>query len=268
MMRPPSSQFVARPGVLHPWRLLAVTVAVLLVLGLLAAPGTQAQETITPGFTDLNVAPDCDALEVTWDPVVNADATGYLVQWKTGAQAYSNSERHHTTASTASSYRITNLQPGTYSVQVTVQGGRSQDYQETGSANPKDTQNVTVVRGGDAATYRISMNQKPPVRVALYPKQNQTDEYSWLKWDSGVDLSALPALYFFIPNDPTSEEQAELHPPAKWDTCKEFSVTAARYSATGTVTLYHDLIWSDATERDGFTLGTVTVTVVDSIGGL
>ena len=268
MMRPPSSHLVDRPGVLRHWRLLAVAVAVLLVLGLLAAPGTQAQT--ATGFSALSVAPACDALDVTWTPASNADATGYLVQWKTGDQEYSESERHHTTASTDSSYRITNLEPGDYDVRVTVQGGGSQGFEATERANPKDTQQVTVVRGGAAQTYRIGMDKQPPIRVAVYPKQNLTDEFADLRWDSGVDLWAWPPLHFFLPNDPTAEELADLHPPARWDTCREFSIEARTYSATGTVTLFHDVIWDDLTERDGFSVDSVTVTVVDppEVGGL
>ena len=266
MMRPPSSHFVAHPGVLHPWRLLVVTVAVLLVLGLLAAHGTQAQT--VQGFSALSVTPACDALDVTWTPASGADATGYLVQWKTGGQEYSDVERRHTTGSTDSSYRITNLEAGDYEVRVTVQGGRSQGFEATKRANPKDTQHVTVVRGGAGQTYRIRMNEQPPIRVAVYPRQDLTDEYAYLQWDSGEALSAWPPLHFFIRNDPTTEELAELHPPAKWDTCREFSIKAKDSSATGTVTLYHGLIWDDLTERDGFTVDSVTVTVVDPIGGL
>ena len=217
-----------------------------------------------PEYASLSVAPSLTHLDVTWTPSSDAGVTGYLVQWKSGDQEYSDTERSHTTESTASSYQITNLQPGTkYWVKVTQQGGRNdKDALTRIVITTMPPQFLTVVRGGPAQTYRVRLNKQPPVRVAVYPTKDLADEFAWLRWDSGEKLFVLPALHFFIPDAPTTEEQEESYPPAKWDTYKEFRVRAKANSELGTVTLYHDFIWDDETPRDGFSAGTITVKII------
>ena len=218
-----------------------------------------------PEHGALSVIPFSTRLDVVWTPSSDDAVTGYLVQWKSGDEEFSDTERNHTTASTASYYQITSLRQNTeYTVKVTQKGG----VYDGDSLNRKATtgiitQQVTVVRGGPAQTYQVRLNKRPPVRVAVYPKQDLADEFSWLRWDTGEALTILPPLYFFIPNDPTPEELAGFHPPAKWDTYKEFRVTAKDFSSTGTVTIYHDFIWDDDTPRYGFSADAVLVTIVD-----
>ena len=72
----------------------------------------------------MSVVPRPTALEVVWTPSSDEDVTGYLVQWKSGDQEFSDTERRHTTTATASSYRIDDPESGEYTVKVTQQGGR------------------------------------------------------------------------------------------------------------------------------------------------
>ena len=218
-------------------------------------------------FASVSVTAPTDALElldVNWTPSADAEVTGYLVQWKSGDQEYSDSERRYTAGSSDASYQITDLEPGTeYRVRVTQQGGvYDQDDLERTASTPA-TRQVTVVRGGPAQTYRVKLNSQPPVRVAMYPKQDPDDDFAYLKWDSGEELSAWPVMHFFTPSAPSADELAGRFPAAQWNTYKEFSVSAPVDSGTGTVTLYHGFIWSDDVTHSGFSAGTTTVTIVD-----
>ena len=66
-----------------------------------------------------------DTLLVGWAPSTESGVTGYLIQWKTGAQQYSTTERSHTAGPEVSSYQIGDLPLGVYTVKVTQQGGDS-----------------------------------------------------------------------------------------------------------------------------------------------
>ena len=231
-----------------------------------------------PEHGALSIIPSSTYLDVIWTPSSDTGVTGYLVQWKSGNEEFSDTERNHTTASTASSYHITDLEENTeYTVKVTQKGGRYDGDSVTRIATTGMTHRLTVVRGGPAQTYRVRLNKRPPVRVAVYPKQDLADEFSYFRWDTGEALSVLPPLHFFIPNEPTPAELAQSYPPAKWDTYKEFRVRATAKSGTGTVTLYHDFIWDDddctgengdelgkcLMERPDFSADIVLVTIVD-----
>ena len=64
-----------------------------------------------------------DILVVNWTPSGEVGITGYLVQWKTSSQQYSTTERSHTAGPNASSYEVSGLALGVYTVKVTQQGG-------------------------------------------------------------------------------------------------------------------------------------------------
>ncbi len=67
--------------------------------------------------TGVSVTPGVEQLGVSWDPA--ADAEGYKVQWKSGAQSYSETDRK--TVVTGTDYTITGLTAGTqYTVRVTA----------------------------------------------------------------------------------------------------------------------------------------------------
>lgn len=66
-----------------------------------------------------------DVLRVLWVPSTEEGVTGYLVQWKTGAQSYSTLERSHTAKPQDSSHEVSGLALGGYTVRVTQQGGAS-----------------------------------------------------------------------------------------------------------------------------------------------
>ena len=89
------------------------------------ASGTTNAAGTTAAVAGLRVvATDAPAtLVARWAPPDDSGVTGYLVQWKTGSESYSTSERNHTTGKDAREYTI-HLAPGTsYDVRVTQQGG-------------------------------------------------------------------------------------------------------------------------------------------------
>ena len=74
-----------------------------------------------PGrVANVRVTPEIGQLQVQWNAVTEAD--GYVVQWKSGAQAFSDTERRHVIDSGATtSYTIPNLVSGRpYTVRVTA----------------------------------------------------------------------------------------------------------------------------------------------------
>ncbi len=69
-----------------------------------------------------------DVLRVLWTPSTEPGVTGYLVQWKTGAQSYSTLERSHTAGSEVSSHEVSGLALGVHTVRLTQQGGASDGH--------------------------------------------------------------------------------------------------------------------------------------------
>ncbi len=84
-------------------------------------PETDAAVTATyvaPVY-DLRVATDVEALRASWDEIAGADK--YRVQWKSGTQAWSTSERRHEIDAPETTYLIESLSAGTrYAVRVTA----------------------------------------------------------------------------------------------------------------------------------------------------
>ncbi len=91
---------------------------------------------------------DVELLTVSWDEVPGAD--GYKVQWKSGAEQYSESRQ---ATPTATGHTITNLMGGTqYTVRViatkgALEGPPSDERTATAGANPDQVANVQVTPG-------------------------------------------------------------------------------------------------------------------------
>ena len=236
-----------------------------------------------PEWASLSVLPGPDVLHVVWTPTADPEATGYLVQWKSGDQEFSDTERRHTTGSDASSYKIANPAHGVeYSVKVTQIGGLHDGDHLTRrvTIGTDFVSLVTLVRGGEAKTYKARVNQPPPAGGAVYPKQNLEDYFAYFRWDSGEVLRPpRPVLYFFTASDPTADELAKRpsgHAPMKWDAVREFSLQAPARSAAGSVPIYHDFIWDDdpclvpdcprTLKRPEFSAGVVIVHIVNPPG--
>ena len=116
------------------------------------ATGTPAAP--LPGqVAGVSVVPEVGQLTVTWSPA--ADATGYKVQWKSGAQEFGADREAVIAGATATEYTIPSLQAGTeYSVQViaTNQDGEEGEPSLAVDATPKTAPpeqvvNVTVDPG-------------------------------------------------------------------------------------------------------------------------
>ena len=64
-----------------------------------------------------------DIMSVSWNRSEDSGVTGYLVQWKSGDQQYSTTERSYTAGPDEVSHEISDLPLGVYTVRVTQQGG-------------------------------------------------------------------------------------------------------------------------------------------------
>ena len=64
-----------------------------------------------------------DIMIVGWTPSEESGVTGYLIQWKTGDQTYSTTQRSHTAGPTDFTHQVGDLALGVYMVRVTQQGG-------------------------------------------------------------------------------------------------------------------------------------------------
>ena len=106
-----------------------------------------------------------DALDVSWTAF--AGASGYVVQWKTGAEGYSASARRHAVGSDATSYRITGLDPGTaYTVRVAARDDSDPPavlaYAEAGRTTNALSPDLTVTPvPGDGTSLRVSWSLLP-----------------------------------------------------------------------------------------------------------
>ena len=117
-------------------------------------PATGTPAAPLPGqVAGVSVVPEVGQLTVTWSPA--ADATGYKVQWKSGAQEFGADREAVIAGATATEYTIPSLQAGTeYSVQViaTNQDGEEGEPSLAVDATPKTAPpeqvvNVTVDPG-------------------------------------------------------------------------------------------------------------------------
>ena len=73
--------------------------------------------TLLEQVTGVNVTPGVQSLSVSWNAA--ADADGYKVQWKSGAQNFDSTRQHTVTSGSTTTYTIPNLTAGTeYTVRV------------------------------------------------------------------------------------------------------------------------------------------------------
>ena len=121
------------------------------------APSTEMTGTpkaATPDqVTNVVVTAEVNQLAVSWDVV--SGASGYTVQWKSGAQAFDATRQHVVTGGTATSYTIPGLTAGTaYTVRVIATRAHADDgppsAEMTGTpaaAAPGQVTNVAVTAG-------------------------------------------------------------------------------------------------------------------------
>ena len=107
-------------------------------------------ETVTAAgsITNFGTANGRDLIDLSWNTV--SDATGYLVQWRSGSQDWSSSMRQATVAAPATSYRLTGLTQGTryeMRVRATKTGAPDGNWSSTLTRTPYFT--AVLIVGSD-----------------------------------------------------------------------------------------------------------------------
>ena len=195
---------------------------------------------ITPGDVEL---------VVEWTAV--DDATGYEVQWKSGAEDYNTTDRQATV--TATSHTIPGLTNDTeYAVQVIAtrtganNGPPSAEVKGTPAlpttAGVTLTKSTLTVTEEDAAgdSYTVVLDTEPTADVTVT-----------VAGHAGTDLTPNPSSLTFTPQD--------------WETAQTVTVTAADDADTtnDSVTLTHSATSTDA-DYNAIAIAGVTVTVNDN----
>ena len=200
----------------------------------------------------VTVTPGNAQLEVGWTAVDNA--TGYLVQWKSGGEAYNTGDRQATIASgSTTSHTIPDLTNDTeYTVRVTATRTGANDgppsAEETGT--PKLPPGITVSQVALTVTEENTTGASYTVVLETQPAADVTVTVAG---HAGTDVS-------LAPDPPTLT-----FTPQNWSTAQTITVTAASDADTrnDTVTLTHSAASTD-TGYDGITIAVVTVTVNDN----
>ena len=143
-----------------------------------SASGTGSTEALTLGqVTGVSVTPQALQLAVSWNAL--ADATGYKVQWKSGAQAYDENLRQGVVGA-ATAHTISSLAAGVeYTVRVigtrehTPDGPPSEEATGMPLASPEVSFAASSQRAGEAAGMRNVM-----VNIDPAPSEDITIRYA------------------------------------------------------------------------------------------
>ena len=205
----------------------------------------------TAQVSGVMVTPGNARLEVTWEAVDNA--TGYLVQWKSGAEAYNTGDRQDTvTPGSTTSHTILSLTIGAeYMVQVTATRTDANDGPPSEEANgapiePAVTVSETALtvteEAATGASYAVVLDTEPTADVTVT-----------VAGHAGTEVTLAPD-----PSDLTFT-------PQNWDTAQTVTVTAVDDAdvTNDTVTLTHAATSTD-TDYDAITIAGVTVTANDN----
>ena len=191
-------------------------------------------------------------LVVIWAAVDNA--TGYLVQWKSGGEAYNTGDRQATVASgSTTSHTIPDLTNDTeYTVRVTATRTGANDGPPSAEVKgtPKVPPGITVSQMALTVTEENTTGESYTVVLDAQPEADVTVTVAGHA-GTDVTLAPDPATLTFTPQD--------------WDTPQTVTVTAGDDADTtnDTVTLTHSAASTD-TNYDGITIAVVTVTVNDN----
>ena len=129
----------------------------------------------------VTLTPRVGQLRVDWNAV--AQATGYVVQWRTGGQQYlaTGTERRHViTDGTTTTYTITSLTPGTrYWVQVTP----TRSGQPDGAPSEANAVAQYLAPG---QVQNVSVTAQPGALSVAWDRVNDADGYK-VQWKSGSE---------------------------------------------------------------------------------
>ena len=146
-----------------------------------SAPATGTPMAPTPAEpTNLQVTPGVEQLALTWNAVTNAG--GYVVQWKSGTEDYSDTERRHViTDGTTTEHTITGLTAGTpYTVQVTA----TRQHAANGPASDEATATPMAAAPGQVMNVQVTPGVE---QLALTWNAVTNAEGYIVQWKSGTD---------------------------------------------------------------------------------
>ncbi len=191
-------------------------------------------------------------LVVIWAAVDNA--TGYLVQWKSGGEAYNTGDRQTTvTSGSTTSHTIPDLTNDTeYTVRVTATRTGANDGSPSAEVKgtPEVPPGITVSQDALTVTEENTTGESYTVVLDAQPEADVTVTVAGHA-DTDVTLAPDPATLTFTPQN--------------WSTAQTITVTAANDADTtnDSVTLTHSATSTDA-GYEGITIAVVTVTVKDN----
>ena len=218
----------------------------------IAAVTVTVSDNDTAQVTGVMVAPGDAQLVVRWTAVSNA--TGYRVQWKSGAQGYNTGNRQAVIASgSTTSHTIGSLTNGTeYTLRVTAVRAGANDgppsAEVTGIPAVPTAAGVSVSESALTVTEQDTTGDTYTVVLDTEPTANVTVTVGG---HAGSDVTVNPTSLTFTSLD--------------WSTAQTVTVTAGNDAdlANETVTLTHSAASSDS-DYSGVSIAAVTVTVSDN----
>ena len=218
----------------------------------IAAVTVTVSDNDTAQVTGVMVAPGDAQLVVRWTAVSNA--TGYRVQWKSGAQGYNTGNRQAVIASgSTTSHTIGSLTNGTeYTLRVTAVRAGANDgppsAEVTGIAAVPTPAGVSVSESALTVTEQDTTGDTYTVVLDTEPTANVTVTVGG---HAGSDVTVNPTSLTFTSLD--------------WSTAQTVTVTAGNDAdlANETVTLTHSAASSDS-DYSGVSIAAVTVTASDN----
>ena len=219
---------------------------------LIAGVTVTVSDNDTAQVTGVMVAPGDAQLVVRWTAVSNA--TGYRVQWKSGAQGYNTGNRQAVIASgSTTSHTIGSLTNGTeYTLRVTAVRVGANDgppsAEVTGIPAVPTPAGVSVSESALTVTEQDTTGDTYTVVLDTEPTANVTVTVGG---HAGSDVTVNPTSLTFTSLD--------------WSTAQTVTVTAGNDAdlANETVTLTHSAASSDS-DYSGVSIAGVTVTVSDN----
>ena len=202
----------------------------------------------------VRLTPGDAQMVVEWTAVDNA--TGYKVQWKSGAQDFNTGDRQYTvTSGSITSHTIHNLTNGTeYTVRVIATRTGANDGPP--SEEVKGTPEAPIVAGVTVSTTALTVTERDATGgsyTVVLESQPTADVTVTVAGHAGTDLTLTP--------DPATLTFTSLN----WETAQTVTVTAGGDTDTtdDTVTLTHSAASTD-TNYEGIAVVSVTVTVNDN----
>ena len=206
----------------------------------------------TAQVMDVEITPGDAELVVEWTAV--DDATGYKVQWKSGAEAYNTGDRQAAvTSGSTASHTIGSLTNGTeYTVQVIATRTSANDGPP--SAEVKSTPALPTAPGVTLTKSTLTVTEEDAngdTYTVVLDTQPTADVTVTVAGHAGTDLTPNPSSLSFTTQN--------------WETAQTVTVTATDDADTtnDSVTLTHSATSTDA-DYDGITITDVTVTMNDN----